>query len=97
MRHVATACLAAVVLSGCVMVREAPSPPPLETLCKADALQNSIGAEATTALGAELLGMSGARTLRWIPPRTAVTQDYRTDRLNIEYDDNRRITAIRCG
>lgn len=34
---------------------------------------------------------------RIIAPMTAVTMDYREDRLNIEYDDNRRITRVYCG
>ncbi|HMO68727.1 MAG TPA: I78 family peptidase inhibitor, partial [Novosphingobium sp.] len=40
---------------------------------------------------------TGARTLRWMPPRTAVTMDYRADRLTVSYDDNRIIERISCG
>ncbi len=41
--------------------------------------------------------LSGAREFRWIPPNSAVTMDYRSTRLNVEYDENTVVTAIRCG
>lgn len=65
--------------------------------CDASAVQARLGAMATQELGAELQASSGARTLRWVPPRTAVTMDYRPDRLNVEYNDNMVITRISCG
>ena len=52
---------------------------------------------ATAASGAELMRLSGARTLRWVPPRSAVTMDYRADRLTVSYDDNYTIVRISCG
>lgn len=65
--------------------------------CDAAAAQGMIGERATSALGGELLGITGARTLRWVPPRTAVTMDYRMDRLTVSYDDNMLIERISCG
>ncbi len=44
-----------------------------------------------------MLAESGARHMRWIPPRTAVTKDYRRDRLNVVYDDDMVITGVYCG
>ncbi len=65
--------------------------------CDAAAAQGMIGERATSALGGELQALTGARTLRWVPPRTAVTMDYRMDRLTVSYDDDMRIGRIACG
>lgn len=65
--------------------------------CKADALQSHIGHIATEASGAVLLKESGARTLRWAPPNSALTMDYRPDRLTVGYDDSYKIISISCG
>jgi len=76
------------------------SPPirqPVEQICDASALQEHIGHTASEKSGAILLGLSGARALRWVPPRTAITMDYRPDRLTVGYDDDMKITRISCG
>ncbi|MBF6602293.1 MAG: hypothetical protein ITG03_04920 [Sphingorhabdus sp.] len=65
--------------------------------CQADELGSFVGQKATAEIGATVMERSGARTLRWIPPNSAVTMDYREDRLNIEYDDNMMITRVHCG
>ena len=74
-----------------------PATPPAEMACKADAVQSYVGQAATPALGATLVKEAGARTLRWGPPRSAMTMDYRIDRLNVMYDDDYKITQITCG
>lgn len=68
-----------------------------EGSCNADAVQSHVGHKASAASGAELLRLSGARTLRWVPPRIAVTMDYRADRLTVAYDDDYTIVRISCG
>ena len=65
--------------------------------CSADAAQYAVGQKTSVELAGELMKKTGARTLRWMPPRTAVTMDFRTDRLNIEYDDAMVITRVSCG
>lgn len=95
--------LAALSLSAC-----ATTPPPFDddgdprTLdpsaqCDADAAQGLLGETATSQVGERLLELSGARTLRWAPPRTALTMDYRSDRLTVYYDDDLQIERITCG
>ncbi len=73
-----------------------PVQPPVQQ-CDAKAAQGRIGATATAQLGAELLRLTGARTLRWVPPETAVTMDYRPDRLTVSYDRGMKITSISCN
>jgi hypothetical protein len=66
-------------------------------VCDAGRARSLVGREATGALGAEALRLSGARSIRWIPPGAMVTMDYREDRLNIELDGRNRVTRLRCG
>ena len=65
--------------------------------CDADDAQSMLGERATAATGAQLLRLTGATELRWVPPRTAVTMDFRANRLTVSYDDNMIIERIACG
>ena len=65
--------------------------------CDAAPVQYAVGKHTSPALAQELMTKSGASTLRWIPPRTAVTMDYSAVRLNISYDDNMIINRVSCG
>lgn len=104
MRHrmIALAVLAPLALGGCVT--NAAGNPPTEPQrrmaqgsCDAAPAQSHLGHKASGEAGSKLLEITGARTLRWVPPRTAVTMDYRPDRLTVSYDDNYTITRISCG
>lgn len=66
-------------------------------MCDAGPAQYHIGHDATEAMGAAILKDSGARSLRWGPPRSAWTMDYREDRVNVRYDDNMKIIDVTCG
>mgnify|MGYP000100222951 CR=1 FL=1 len=65
--------------------------------CDASNVQSVIGERATQQVGERLLQLTGAATLRWVPPRTAVTMDFRADRLTVSYDDDMLIERISCG
>lgn len=86
----------AAIVAGCAT---SPGEPPMAGTgaCDATAAQHFVGDAATQSLAASALQLTGARELRWIPENSAVTMDYRADRLNIEFDSNRTVTAIRCG
>ncbi len=92
---------AALPLAACTQertpVESAPPPPEAEMTCKADAVQSYVGQTATPDLGGAILKAAGARTLRWGPPRSAMTMDYRVDRVNVIYDDAYKITQVSCG
>ncbi|MBC2777880.1 I78 family peptidase inhibitor [Parasphingopyxis marina] len=75
----------------------APIPVAGEGPCDAEAAQGYVGQPISEALGVEAMRYTGARELRWIAPDSSVTMDYRPTRLNIEYDEARNVTAIRCG
>lgn len=96
--------IAGLSLSACMATGSpdtaAPSPtpmPPQDMACNAESVQNLLGQAVSAALGDQILKSTGARMLRWGPPRSAWTMDYRTDRVNISYDDAMVITGISCG
>jgi len=70
---------------------------PARMACKAEPAQYHIGHDATAAMGAAILKDTGSRTLRWGPPNSAWTMDYREDRVNVRYDEAMKITDITCG
>jgi hypothetical protein len=96
--------LAAIGLAGCVatgadLAPDQPStpPPPEAMMCNAEPAQYHVGHDATQAMGAAVLKDSGARSLRWGPPNSAWTMDYREDRVNVRYDAGMKITEVTCG
>jgi hypothetical protein len=92
-------------LSGCVVSisdngtdrTEAVPPPPVPMVCDAAPAQSFAGRGATQSVGEAILEASGARSLRWGPPNSAWTMDYREDRVNVRYDAQMIITDITCG
>lgn len=62
-----------------------------------EGLDTYVGRKVSAELGAELLARSGARTLRWGPPGSAMTMDFRQDRLTVSYDEAMIVTSARCG
>lgn len=93
--------LPAITVSACATVPataepDEPQPKPVAQ-CDAAPVQAYAGKEATAEVGAAILAGSGAATLRWGPPRTAWTMDYRQDRVNVRYDDDMVIEAVTCG
>src|SRR3712207_907345 len=65
--------------------------------CSERGLEQFIGQPATPGVGAEILRVSGAKTLRWIPQGGAVTMDLRSDRVNARLDSQNRIESVGCG
>jgi hypothetical protein len=73
------------------------APVPIELNCAAESVQYAIGQKPSAELGSKMVTESGSNLLRWLPPRSAVTMDYRQDRLNIAYNDDMVITRVNCG
>ncbi|HEV7232857.1 MAG TPA: I78 family peptidase inhibitor [Sphingorhabdus sp.] len=86
---------AIIALTACAPVDE--SSPPVAGKCDAAAGQYAVGKAFTDTLAAEVKKKAGAATMRVIAPGTAVTMDYRDDRLNISHDEKKTITKIDCG
>jgi len=88
------------LLAGCVATAPpADQAPPVHDIhgtCRREAGQRFVGMKATEAIGREMLAATGAKILRWVPPRTAVTMDFNPSRLTVSYDDDYVITMISC-
>lgn len=66
-------------------------------LCNAAPVQAYVGKTVSEELGQAIQTESGARRLRWGPPDSAWTMDFREDRVNVRYDRAMTITSITCG
>jgi len=65
--------------------------------CNADPVQGMVGQKADAGAGLAIRQATGADELRWGPPRTAMTMDFRQGRVTVAYDDAMIITRISCG
>lgn len=93
--------LALVPLAACAQVPPDSAPPPAggheAGRCDPGPAATLIGQKASAESGARALRLTGAKTLRWGPPRAVFTMDYRVDRVNVMYDDAMTITEVTCG
>jgi hypothetical protein len=65
--------------------------------CGASKVAAYIAQEATTAVRARLAADVGHDRIRWVGPDTAVTMDFRPDRLNVSLDSANVITGGKCS
>ena len=91
------ALLASTACTPVEMRGETPAASPVAATCNADSLGDLIGKRASDARADVMQTRSGARTLRWIAPNTAVTMDFRADRLNVYVDAKGRIERFTCA
>lgn len=73
------------------------SPPRLSAQCTQGGTDAFIGQTATQAIGADIQQRTHATTFQWVPAGSAVTMDFRTDRVRVSYDRDMKITSVRCG
>lgn len=65
--------------------------------CKAELVQDLVGKPRDGKLERDAKKRAGARMVRWIPMGSAVTMDYRPDRLNLRLGPDGTITGVNCG
>ena len=65
--------------------------------CTETVLAPYVGQQASGEVGARMLAATGARALRWVPPGTMVTMDYRFDRLTVRLGADGRIAQAGCN
>ena len=65
--------------------------------CQASGTDHFIGQRGSRNTGAAVKRATKAAVLRWSPPNTMLTMDYREDRVTVWVDENRKITKVRCG
>lgn len=99
MRSISMLALAPLAACAPMSAETTPTPRPVGDggECDAGPAQSLIGQTASSETGARALALTGARQLRWGPPRSAFTMDYRPDRVNVKYDDAMMITEVTCG
>jgi hypothetical protein len=56
-----------------------------------------LGQQATSETGAVIMRASHAAVLRWAPPGSMLTMDYREDRVTVHLDAAGKVTEIKCG
>jgi len=93
---------AAIALAGCASTGEAggvtqPGGSARSGECDATPAQSLVAQQATAEVGQRIMSLTGARQLRWGAPGTAMTMDFRQDRVNVFYNQAMRIERISCG
>lgn len=87
---------AILALAGCHGGKR-PARPSDPAMCDVKRLTVLVGRPASAVAAAEALQLSGARTIRWVAPGTAVTMDYRPDRLNVQLTGSKKVKRFTCG
>jgi hypothetical protein len=99
---------AATVLLAACSTAQAPAPlPPADPpavegaapvhKCDPANIQQFVGKTRSAALEQDMLKVSGASTVRWAPFGSAVTMEYRSDRLTVFLNANNRVDRISCS
>ena len=65
--------------------------------CRKTALEQFVGQAPTADVATTILRASGAKTLRWVSHGTAVTMEFRSDRVTVSLDAQNRIERVSCG
>jgi hypothetical protein len=72
--------------------------PAAPTDCNADKASSFVGREATPKMRADLeKAVAPVRTIRWVGPGDATTEDYSPSRLNVMLDVGGTIRSAHCG
>jgi len=92
------------LLAGCAKVTPPPAadPTPIHGVtpghtCSNANLQQFIGQAQSADLESRMLQVSGAATVRWVPQGTAVTMEFRFDRLTVFLDAQNKVERISCS
>jgi hypothetical protein len=65
--------------------------------CNSANLQQFVGQAESADLESRMLQVSGAATVRWVPPGTAVTMEFRSDRLTAFLDAQNKVERLSCS
>lgn len=101
MKSATIACFAAASLAACQPYASEPgdsgAAPETPDLCGASKVASWVGKADTPAAREAITKASGAKNIRWLPPRTPATMDYRQDRLNAKIDDGGKYIGFDCA
>lgn len=65
--------------------------------CRTTDTHKFIGKRRSPMIGAAIKQVTRAAVLRWAPPGTLLTMDFRADRVTVYLDAQRKITKLNCG
>ncbi|WP_053119000.1 I78 family peptidase inhibitor [Pseudomonas sp. P1.31] len=96
------ALMAAAMLAGCSTTSSKSAKDSVATeaghsRCDASAAQFTIGKKASPELLEQARTKAGAQNARFLKPNDMITLEYRSDRLNLNTDNNLVITRVNCG
>jgi hypothetical protein len=76
-----------------------PEPAPGEPTMECDATNTgwAVGKDADATLVERIKSETGSTRARVLKPGQMVTMEFRGDRVNIDVDNNNRVTNVRCG
>lgn len=99
MAYTALLAVGALSLAACQTTKKAEEPAPIDNAdsCGASKVTSFVGQELTAATRLAIQDRAGTDNIRWIAPNSAVTMDYRQDRLNVNYNSQNIIEKINCG
>jgi len=90
------ALMAAAFLAGCSTTSSESAKEP-NSRCEASAAQFAIGKKASPELLDQARAKAGAQNARFLKPNDMITLEYRSDRLNLNTDNNLVVTRVNCG
>jgi hypothetical protein len=65
--------------------------------CQIEGTDRFVGQRRSSRTGAAIKRASHAAVLRWSPPNTMLTMDYREDRVTVFLGADRKVTQVKCG
>ena len=92
------ALLAMLAMSACAATPPAGEVPGHQgRTCHGAGLAGFVGQPATQQLGADMLRVSGARTIRWVAHGMMVTMEFSPERLTVQLTADGRVERANCG
>jgi len=94
--------MAMAMLAGCNSTSSKTASDPVATeaahgRCEAQAAEFAIGKKASPELLDQARVKAGAQNARFLKPDDMITLEYRSDRLNLNTDNNLVVTRVNCG
>ncbi|AWA38978.1 I78 family peptidase inhibitor [Pseudomonas sp. 22105] len=96
------ALMAVALLAGCTTTSSESQKDPVATeaghgRCEVSAAEFALGKKASPELLEQARKKAGAQNARFLKPNDMITLEYRSDRLNLNTDQNLVVTRVSCG
>lgn len=89
---------AGLLLSACATQAAPPAQGPAAPhKCDPSNIEQFVGQQKSSELEQKMLQVSGASLVRWAPFGTAITMEFRADRLTVFLDEANKVSRISCS